>query len=133
MEASTQVRYSEAFKQQVARELESGRFGSIQEARTHYGIGGGWTVRCWLERIGRNDLMPKVVRVERPQEASQIVELKKQVRQLQQALGQTQLKNVVNEAMLELACEQLGVDVASFKKKADAKGWSGRDGKAGSR
>jgi hypothetical protein len=77
--------------------------------------------------------MPKVVRVEKPKEASRIVELKKQVRQLQQALGQTQLKNVVHEAMLELACEQLGVDVASFKKKADAKGWSVRDGKAGSR
>jgi transposase-like protein len=90
MEPSTQVRYSEAFKRQVVRELESGRFGSIQEARTHYGIGGGSTVRRWLERMGRNDLMPKVVRVERPEEASQIVELKKQVRQLQQALGQTQ-------------------------------------------
>jgi len=66
MEPCTQVRYNEAFKRQVVRELESGRFGSSREWRTHYGIGGGSTVRRWLERMGRNDLMPKVVRVKRP-------------------------------------------------------------------
>ena len=33
-------RYSACFRQQVVAELESGRFGSIEAARRHYGIGG---------------------------------------------------------------------------------------------
>ena len=77
--------------------------------------------------------MPKVVRVEKPGEAREIVELKKQIRQLQQALGQTQLKNVLNESLLEIACERLGTDVETFKKKADTKRLCRPGGGAGSR
>jgi transposase len=121
MRPSVQMRYSMAFKRQVVGELESGRFRSLCQAREHYGIGGVDTIRSWLKRLGRNDLMPKVVRVENPDEADQVAELRKQVRQLQQALGQTQLRSVMNETFLEIACEQLGVDVEAFKKKADTK------------
>jgi transposase len=121
MRPSVQIRYSMAFKQQVVSELEAGRFGSILAVQKHYDIGGSETVRRWLKRLGKLHLMPKVVRVEKPDEANQIAELKKQVRQLQQALGQTQLRNVMSETFLEIACEQLGVDVESFKKKADTK------------
>jgi len=133
MEISRHVRYSVAFKRQVVGELEAGRFGSIHEVREHYGISGAGTVRGWLRSLGRNHLMPKVVRVEKPDEARQVAELKKQVRQLQQALGQTQLKSVLNEALLEIACQELGVDVESFKKKADTKRCTGLGSKAGGR
>jgi transposase len=133
MECSRQVRYSMAFKRQVVGELESGRFGSLHEAGEHYGIGGSCTIRNWLGRLGRNHLMPKVVRVEKPEEANQIVELKKQIRQLQQALGQTQLKNVLNETLLEMACQELGLDVESFKKKADTRRSTEPGGGAGGR
>jgi transposase-like protein len=127
------VRYSVAFKRQVVGELESGRFRTIEQARVHYGIAGKVTVRRWLEQMGKNDLMPKVVRVEKPDEASQVAELRKQVRQLQQALGQTQLKNVLSESLLEIACEQLGTDVESFKKKADARRSGAPESGAGGR
>jgi transposase-like protein len=110
-----------AFKQQVVGELEAGRLRSLEEARARYGIGGAQTVRQWLKRLGKSHLMAKVVRVEKPDEADQVAELQKQVRQLQQALGQTQLKNVMNETFLEMACEQLGVEVEAFKKKVDTK------------
>ena len=119
MGPSMQIRYSMAFKRQVVEDLEAGRFGSIIQASEHYGIGGAQTVRQWLKRLGKNHLIPKVVRVEKPDEANQIVQLKKQVQQLQQALGQTQLENVMNESFLRIACRQLGVDVGAFKKKAD--------------
>jgi transposase len=133
MVSSRQVRYSMAFKRQVVSDLEAGRFGSLDEARQHYGISGSHTIRDWLGRLGRNHLMPKVVRVEKPDEANQVVELKKQIRQLQQALGQTQLKNVLNEALLEIACQELGVGVESFKKKADTKLSTGPGSKAAGR
>ena len=115
------VRYSMSFKQQVVRELESGRFSSISEANEHYGITGTTTVRNWLVKYGRNHLCPKVVRVEKPNEKDQILQLKKQIKQLKEALGQTQAENVINQEFLKIACEQLGKDVESFKKKADTK------------
>jgi transposase-like protein len=112
------VRYSMSFKQQVVEELESGRFSSILKAKEHYGIAGAGTVRSWLVKYGRNHLCAKVVRVEKPNEKDKILELKKQIRQLKEALGQTQAENVVNQEFLKIACEQMGKDVESFKKKA---------------
>ena len=111
------VRYSMSFKQQVVRELESGRFSSISEANEHYGITGTTTVRNWLVKYGRNHLCPKVVRVEKPNEKDQILQLKRQIKQLKEALGQTQAENVINQEFLKIACEEMGQDVESFKKK----------------
>ena len=112
------VRYSMVFKQQVVRELESGRFSSISEAKVHYGISGASTIQSWLVKYGRNHLCPKVVRVEKPNEKDQILQLKKQIKQLKEALGQTQAENVINQEFLKIACAQLGKDVENFKKKA---------------
>ena len=119
------VRYSMSFKQQVVRELESGRFSSISEVKEHYGITGASTIQNWLVKYGRNHLCPKVVRVEKPNEKDQILQLKRQIkpvisspREIHKALGQTQAENVINQEFLKIACEQLGKDVESFKKKA---------------
>jgi transposase len=121
MDSRIIVRYSMSFKQQVVRELESGRFSSISEANEHYGITGTTTVRNWLVKYGRNHLCPKVVRVEKPNEKDQIIQLKRQIKQLKEALGQTQAENVINQEFLKIACEQMGQDIESFKKKAGAK------------
>lgn len=114
MKSRTQIRYSMAFKQQVIADLESGRFGSIEAANEHYGIGGKATVRRWLKKYGRNHLAPKVVRVEKPDEADQIRQLRRQVEQLQKALGRTQLEKILGEAFLAEACEALGTDAEAF-------------------
>ena len=112
-----QLRYSEAFVMQVVGDLESGRMDSIESARRHHGIGGCSTIQRWLRKYGRNWLLPKVVRVEKPDEASQLAKMRGRVAQLEQALGQTQAENVLNQQYLLLACEQLGQDAESFKKK----------------
>ena len=117
MQSKTEIRYSMAFKQQVIADLESGRFGSIEAAREHYGIGGKGTVRRWLKKYGRNHLAPKVIRVEKPDEADQIRQLKQQVEQFQKALGRTQLEKMMEEAFLHQACLAMGTDAETFKKK----------------
>lgn len=117
MNSRTQIRYSIAFKQQVIADLESGRFGSIEAANRHYGIAGKSTVRKWLKKYGRNHLVPKVVRVEKPDEADQIRQLKQQIEQLQKALGRTQLEKILADAFLAEACEKMGTSVETFKKK----------------
>ena len=119
MRQRTVIRYSVGFKQQVIQQLEAGRFGSINEAKDHFGIQGDYTIQKWLQKYGRNHLCAKVVRVEKPDEKNRIRELKKQVRQLKEALGQTQAEKIIGEEFLKIACEQLGLDVENFKKKAD--------------
>ncbi len=121
MRQRTVIRYSVCFKQQVVAELESGRFDSIGQASEHYGITGSMTVRKWLGKFGRNHLCPKVIRVEKPDEQNQVRQLKKQIRQLKEALGQTQAEKVIGEEFLKIACEEMGQDVDAFKKKVDTK------------
>lgn len=109
--------YSISFKRQVIGDLESGRFDSIEAARQHYGIGGMATVQGWLRKYGKNHLLPKVVIVQKPDEKDQIRQLKRQVAELQRALGQTQAQNVLNAEFLNIACQNLGCDIEAFKKK----------------
>ena len=111
------VRYSMSFKRHVVEELESGRFSNISEVQKHYGIAGTATVRNWLIKYGRNHLCAKVVRVEKPNEKNQILQLKRQIKQLKEVLGQTQAENVINQEFLKIACEQMGQDIENFKKK----------------
>jgi transposase-like protein len=111
------TRYSMSFKQQVVEQLESGCFSSISQAKEYYGITGAQTIKRWLGKYGRNHLCAKVVRVEKPNERNQILELKKQIKQLKEALGQTQAQNVLNQEFLKIACEETGQDLDSFKKK----------------
>jgi transposase-like protein len=115
------LRYSLCFKRRVIGELEEGRFGSIEAARKHYGIGGAATVQTWLKRYGKNHLQAKVVRVEAPDEADQIRRLKAKIKQLEQALGQTQAQKILEEEYLKLACAELGQEVETFKKNAAGK------------
>ena len=110
-------RYSVCFKQQVIGELESGRFDSVEQAREHYGIGGAATIQRWLKRYGKRHLQTKVVRVEKPDEADRVRQLKAQVAQLERALGQTQAQHVLRCEYLKLACEELGETVEAFEKK----------------
>lgn len=113
-------RYSEAFKLKVVRELESGEVGSMNEARERYGIGGRATVQRWLRRLGKNQLLGKVIRVETVDEKSELKRLRKQVRDLEHALSQTRMKELINQAYFEIVCEDQGIeDVEGLKKKLD--------------
>ena len=114
-------RYSESFKRHVVEELESGRFVSLGAASVHHGITGTITVRQWVRRYGKNHLLAKVVRVEKPGEADQVAALRRQVSRLEKALGQTQAQSLLTAEYLQLACERLGEDVEGFKKKSDGK------------
>ena len=115
------ITYSNIFKRHVISELEAGRFSSISKAQSHYGIGGNGTIQKWLKKFGRNHLCPKVVRVEKPNEKDQVRELKKQVRQLKEILGQSQAEKVIGDAFLKIACDDMGVDIEDFKKKVNTR------------
>jgi transposase-like protein len=115
------VRYSEAFKLHVVSEIDSGHL-TIYGARRRYGIRGGETVQKWLRSYGKDHLLGKVVRVERPEEKDRIKELEAKVRELESTLAQSQVKLFAYESLIEVAEEHYDAD---FKKNFGAKQSSG--------
>jgi transposase len=114
------IRYSEAFKHQVVKEIESGD-RTIQEAKRAYGISGGQTIQYWIKRMGRFGSLPRIVRVEKPNERDRIKELERQIKTLKEALADTQVERIIAESRFEVVCEQQGWDPEQVKKKLQAK------------
>jgi transposase-like protein len=114
----TRMVYSEAFKLQVLRELESGKFASKEAARRAYGIRGVGTLLNWIDRYGMVHLRERVVRVEKPKEVSEAKALRQRVRDLEKALASAHLDHLLDDAYLRIACRAAGIeDVDGFKKK----------------
>jgi len=115
------IRYSEAFKREVVRQLE--REGlSFAAVRLRYGITGNATVQNWVRRYG-SGLRGRMIRVEKPEEISQLKRLKERVRQLESALGDANIDLALERAYTRMACERAGIqDVEAFKKNAGGKG-----------
>jgi transposase-like protein len=111
------IRYSEAFKMAVVRELEQSQC-SFEEVRRKYGIGGCATVQEWVRRYG-NGTRGKVIRVETPEAINEQARLKQRVRLLERSLADANIELALERQFTRLACERAGIkDVAEFKKKA---------------
>jgi transposase-like protein len=92
---------------------------SFEAVRRKYGVKGTWTVQRWVHKYG-NGTRGKVVRVEKPEEISELARLKQRVRLLEGALADSNLDLALERAYVRLACERAGIqDVEEFKKKAD--------------
>ncbi len=115
-------RYSESFKLQVVEAIEAGKFQSLSEAKTYYGITGGETLTKWLKKYGKNHLLPKMVRIETVDDQNQIEHLKKRIKLLEKALTETRLDQILAESYFEVVCEEFGItDFDAMKKKLDSK------------
>ncbi len=110
------IRYSEAFKIQMVREIE--REGlTVRYAMRKYGIRGCGTIESWLRKYG-NGSRGKVIRVETPQEINELKRLKERVKRLESLLADANIELVLERAYTQIACERAGIqDGAEFKKK----------------
>jgi len=113
------IRYSEAFKHQVIKEVEEGH-RSIDQIRRAYGIG-HYSIQQWMKRMGKLASLPRVIRVEKPDEKDQIKELQRQIRELKESLADTQVRYLIAESRFEVVCEEQGLDPEEVKKKLNAK------------
>ena len=113
----TVVSYSEAFKRQVVDELERGRHASIEGARRSYGIRGSMTVSRWVRKYGREDLLPKKVRIQSLKERDELAEARKRIRELEAAVADAHIDHCLEKAYFHVACERMGTDPEDFKKK----------------
>jgi len=118
MERRITYKYSLAFQQKVVMAIETGKIRSANEAQRIYDIKGHGTVAKWIRKLGKNELIGKVVRVEMKNEADKLNELKKKIRTLESALANERIKTIALESLMEVAEERYGVD---FKKNSSAK------------
>ncbi|HMQ69708.1 MAG TPA: transposase [Ignavibacteria bacterium] len=104
------IRYSLSFKQKVISEIESGKL-TAGSARKLYGIGGGQTIQKWIRKLGKLHLLNKIVRVELKDEVSRLKQLEKEKKELESALAQAHLKLIVLETVIDVAEDELGIDL----------------------
>ena len=116
-EVNTAIRYSEAFKQQVVGEIAAGKFSSAFRAQVAYGIKGNATVTKWIRKYGRDDLLPKCIRIETTEEKDRLEEARKRIGELEAALADAHIDQCLEHAFQEIACERMEVDLDDFKKR----------------
>jgi len=116
---NSSIRYSEAFKMTVVREVEEQDL-PFEQVRRKYGIRGCVTVQRWVRRYG-NGSRGKIMRVEKPAEINELARLKTELRRAKEALADAHIDLALERAFTELACERVGVEVEEFKKKAAGK------------
>jgi transposase-like protein len=98
------------------RDLE-GQDLPFEHVRRKYGIRGCDTVQAWVRKYGNGSRGAKM-RVEKPDEISELKRLRQRVRQLESALADSNIDLALERAYTKLACERAGVDPEGFKKKA---------------
>lgn len=111
------IRYSEAFKRQVVCEMESGKFSSFGEARRAYNIRGAEIIQRWVRKYGNEKILPKKIKVETMKERDELKEARKRIRELEAALADAHIDHALSDAYVEIACQRMGEDPGSFKKK----------------
>jgi len=103
-------RYSQAFKQKVVREIESGLL-TIDQAQKLYRIGSNSTIRNWLKQLGKNHLLSQRVRIETTEEVNQLKQLISDKQQLESALANAHLKIATLESQIVQAEKLFGIDI----------------------
>ena len=111
------ISYSEAFKMKVVEEISQGKFASVLQAQKNYGIMGMNTIRKWVIKYGKEEILPKRVRVETMNDIDELKEAKKRIRDLEKALADSHMDYCLERAFLEIACEQMGTNREDLKKK----------------
>ncbi|MDR1126944.1 MAG: transposase [Treponema sp.] len=66
------IRYSKAFKRRLVEDMGNGKYQNLNEARRRNGIRGGSTLSRWLKQYGREDMLPKRIKVETMNELDEL-------------------------------------------------------------
>jgi transposase-like protein len=81
------VSYSDAFRRGVVEKYERGMYKSLSEADRRNGIKGSLTVVNWIKKYGREDILPKRVKVETMKEIDELKAARKEIKELKAALA----------------------------------------------
>jgi transposase-like protein len=81
------VRYSEAFKLWLVEDVANGKYANLDEARRRNGIRGVSTLNKWIKQYGREDILPKRVKVETMNEIDELKVARSRIRDLEAAIA----------------------------------------------
>jgi transposase-like protein len=109
------IRYSKGFKMQCVREVEAGKSCAYAVQRK-YQIKGTGTVMRWVRQLG-SGRYGKIIRVEKAHEVNEAGQLRSELRRVKEALADTHMELVLEQAFLAVACEELDQGLEEFKKK----------------
>lgn len=102
-------RYSEEFKKEIVSFFESGKFSVLQLERL-YGID-NVLIYKWIYKFSTfNEKGFRVVEM-KESNIDKVKELERKVRELEQAVGQKQIKIDYLEKMMEIAKNELNIDI----------------------
>jgi len=101
--------FSDSFKIQKVRELETGRT-KVSELCKQYEVS-GTNVYKWLNKFGSMKNKKERLIIEADSDTKQLLELKKKVAELERIIGQKQVMLDFKDKMIELAEETYGVDI----------------------
>ncbi len=116
MDIKEKKRYSEAFKLKVMEELRDGKWKTVADAATAYGVHVN-CVRYWMKRLGFEHLKGRIIYVKTATEIDEIKRLKAEVRQLKERLADEVLDHKIDEVALRIACRNLGTTPDELKKR----------------
>jgi hypothetical protein len=74
------------------------------------------TIHRWIKKYGKEELLPKRVRVETMAEIDELKEAKKRIRDLEKALADSHMDYCLERAFLVIACEEMGTIREELKK-----------------
>ena len=102
-------RYSQAFKQQVVREYETG--ASTYSLVQKYGIGDQKTVKRWVEEYGRSGYRTELVVIQSREDQMEFKAMKERISELEKALAESVLSGRMLDATLAVASQALSMDL----------------------
>lgn len=109
LEKTTTKRYTLPCKMQVVAEYKDG--ASVRDLRLKYDIGGGSTIREWVNQYANGAYRNKVVRIQKTEEYLELKRLKKRITELESALSENILENRMLKATVEAADKALNTDL----------------------
>jgi len=104
-----QRRFSDGFKIQKVRELETGK-SKISDICKQYEVT-ATNVYRWLYKFGTMKKKGERIIIETDSDTRQLLELKKQVAELERIVGQKQILIDFKDKMIDIAEEMYGVDI----------------------
>ena len=110
------LRYSDAFKRNIVEKVAQGIYATLGEAQRKNGIRGHGTLVYWIKKYGREDILPKRVKVETMNEIDELKVLRKQNKDLKAALADAHMDWCISSALLDIACEEMGTTAEALKK-----------------
>ena len=102
-------RFSEEFKHSIVKEFESGHYSVLQLEKL-YSISKS-LIYHWIYKYSTfNDKSVRIIEM-KESSTNKIKELEKKIKELERAVGQKQLYIDYMEKMMELAKDDLGIDI----------------------